>query len=193
MPETPPERVGLCLSGGGFRASFFALGALRYLAESGGLDRVVAVSAVSGGSIAAAAVADRWTDYEDAGGGLEAFLTTIDEPFRATVTEKSVRRRWIARSLAAILPIYGRDDAYAGALGKTLYRHKRVADLPKRPEFIFTSTDLATGRTFRVAAAYIGSYDYGYIETAPTVVSLGKAVAASAAFPPSMTIVRLKT
>jgi len=192
MDPTAPERIGLCLSGGGFRASFFALGALRYLAESQALERVVAVSAVSGGSIAAAAVADRWTDYQAAGGGAEAFLCAIDEPFRAKVTETSVRRGWIARSVVAVLPIYGRDDAYASAL-QTLYEHDQVAELTHHPEFIFTATDLATGRAFRIAPAYIGSYDYGYIEPTPTGVSLGTAVAASAAFPPSMTIVRLKT
>ncbi len=46
--EATQERLGLCLSGGGFRASFYALGALRYLAESEHLLRVGAISAVSG-------------------------------------------------------------------------------------------------------------------------------------------------
>src|SRR5438105_406406 len=54
--EAPP-RIGICLSGGGFRASFYALGVFRYLAEAGLLGDVVAVSAVSGGSLAAAASA----------------------------------------------------------------------------------------------------------------------------------------
>jgi predicted acylesterase/phospholipase RssA len=48
------ERIGLALSGGGFRASIFHLGVLRRLEELGIMDRVSVISAVSGGSIIAA-------------------------------------------------------------------------------------------------------------------------------------------
>lgn len=44
-------RVGLALSGGGFRASFFHLGVLARLAEMDALRTVAAISTVSGGSI----------------------------------------------------------------------------------------------------------------------------------------------
>lgn len=50
----PPPRLGLALSGGGFRASFFHLGALRRLAELRLLKHVTDISTVSGGSIVAA-------------------------------------------------------------------------------------------------------------------------------------------
>jgi hypothetical protein len=58
---------------------------------------------------------------------------------------------------------------------------------------MFVSTDLATGRAFWAAPGYIGAYDYDYIEPTPTSVRLGRAVAASAAFPPSLTVVRFGT
>ncbi|HTL13198.1 MAG TPA: patatin-like phospholipase family protein [Bdellovibrionota bacterium] len=48
------EKIGLSLSGGGFRASFFHLGALRRLAQLGLLERVQVLSTVSGGSLLAA-------------------------------------------------------------------------------------------------------------------------------------------
>jgi NTE family protein len=195
-PQATPDHstIGLCFSGGGFRASFYALGVLRYLAEARLLDRVVAVSAVSGGSIAAAAAGDRWARFQDAGGTLDAFLAHIDAPFRAAVTGRSIRRRWMLGSLAAVIPFTGgRGGAYARALASNLYEHERIADLPAHPEFILTSTDLTKGRAFRVAPGFVGSYDYGYVEPTPTSVSLGKAVAASAAFPPSFTVVSLKT
>ena len=193
MTRNQPS-IGLCLSGGGFRASFYALGALRYLAEAGLLERLVAVSAVSGGSIAAAAVADRWDDYVRAGGGLEAFAERVDEPFRSVVTSRNLRRRWMARSLGAIVPFSGgRGGAYSRTLAGNLFERKRVAELPRTPEFIFTSTDLSKGRAFRIASAYVGSYDYGYIEPVPGSIKLGDAVAASAAFPPSMTVLNLRT
>lgn len=40
--DATEARLGLCLSGGGFRAAFYALGALGYLAEAGHLRRVPA-------------------------------------------------------------------------------------------------------------------------------------------------------
>lgn len=47
-------KVGLALSGGGFRASFFHIGVLAYLAERDALRRVEVLSCVSGGSIVGA-------------------------------------------------------------------------------------------------------------------------------------------
>ena len=49
-----PLRIGLALSGGGFRASLFHLGVIRRLEELGIMKRVHTISAVSGGSIIAA-------------------------------------------------------------------------------------------------------------------------------------------
>lgn len=48
------SKVGLALSGGGFRAAFFHVGVLARLAETGWLRRVSAISTVSGGSIVGA-------------------------------------------------------------------------------------------------------------------------------------------
>lgn len=56
--STQPEklghavRIGLALSGGGFRASIFHLGAIRRLEELGLMEKVEVISTVSGGSIA---------------------------------------------------------------------------------------------------------------------------------------------
>lgn len=47
-------RIGLALSGGGFRATLFHLGVVRFLFEVGQLKPVKLVSAVSGGSVLAA-------------------------------------------------------------------------------------------------------------------------------------------
>jgi NTE family protein len=82
----PKPRIGICLSGGGFRAAFYALGVLRYLAEAELLESVVAISAVSGGSIAAAALADRADLLAAQGWTVDAFLADIDRPFRTALT-----------------------------------------------------------------------------------------------------------
>jgi predicted acylesterase/phospholipase RssA len=187
------SQLAVCFSGGGFRASFYCLGILRYLAEAGHLRQLACISAVSGGSIAAAGAADRWDAFVNAGGTVEAFLQEIDKPFRATITRKNLRRRWVVGSLTALVPFSGgRGGALARTLARNLYQHKRLSELPQRPEVIFTATDLSKGHAFRAAPAYLGSWDYGYITT-PLSVRLGNAVAASAAFPPSLTIVYLPT
>src|SRR5438874_2682844 len=62
--QAPNERltdgVGLCLSGGGYRAMLFHAGALWRLNELGYLPRLDRVSSVSGGSITAGVLASRW-------------------------------------------------------------------------------------------------------------------------------------
>jgi NTE family protein len=59
LPKTSRKGIGLCLSGGGFRASLFHLGALRRLNELGILNRpdFRTITGISGGSITAAALA----------------------------------------------------------------------------------------------------------------------------------------
>jgi predicted acylesterase/phospholipase RssA len=55
-------RIGLALSGGGFRASIFHLGVIRRLEELGIMPEVSVISSVSGGSIIAAYYACRMED-----------------------------------------------------------------------------------------------------------------------------------
>src|SRR3954453_6351824 len=56
--------IGLCLSGGGYRAMIFHAGSLIRLNEAGLLPRLRAVSSVSGGSIIAAWLGIRWDERE---------------------------------------------------------------------------------------------------------------------------------
>lgn len=49
--DTQPKKLGLALSGGGFRASYFHIGVLAQMAERGLLRHVEVISTVSGGSI----------------------------------------------------------------------------------------------------------------------------------------------
>ena len=51
MSDTQPTKLGLALSGGGFRASLFHIGVLAALAEREMLHKVETISTVSGGSI----------------------------------------------------------------------------------------------------------------------------------------------
>src|SRR5688572_28550247 len=59
QPKTTRRGVALALSGGGYRAALFHLGAARRLNELGILHQIDSVTSVSGGSIFAAHLATR--------------------------------------------------------------------------------------------------------------------------------------
>src|SRR5437867_2725601 len=59
--ERPAEGIALCLSGGGYRAMLFHVGALWRLNDLGYLPKLNRVSSVSGGSITAGVLAMNWT------------------------------------------------------------------------------------------------------------------------------------
>lgn len=91
--EASPRRrqgVALCLSGGGYRAALFHLGALLRLHETGWLAQVRLFSSVSGGSIVAAWLAARYLGGRRGPGetfaqwcGRIDFAAEVVEPFRA--------------------------------------------------------------------------------------------------------------
>lgn len=191
---TPKPKIGLCLSGGGFRASLFAMGCLRYLAEAGLLAEVEVISAVSGGSIAAAQVADKADQLASLGHSSDAFLRIVDKPFRDVVTTKSLRNIWLARSLLVSLGRHrpGRGVVLGDVLTENLFSTRALKDLPPGPQIILTATDLRAGRAFRFSRDFIGSYDFGYHDP-PPAVSLGLAVAASAAVPALFPPINLST
>ena len=59
-PNRPQPGIALCLSGGGYRAMVFHLGALWRLYDAGLLGTVSRISSVSGGSITAALLGLKW-------------------------------------------------------------------------------------------------------------------------------------
>src|SRR3954468_16384773 len=84
--STVPPRPGtaLCLSGGGYRAMLFHLGGLWRLNELGLLSGLARVSAVSGGAIAASALAVAWPDLAFGDDGVATGLhERVVAPLRA--------------------------------------------------------------------------------------------------------------
>jgi NTE family protein len=78
----PAHRAGAaqCLSGGGYRAALFHLGAVRRLNELGVLSQLATVSGVSGGSIVANLLADPELDFPAAGGVVGRFEECVAGP-----------------------------------------------------------------------------------------------------------------
>lgn len=78
------DGIGLCLSGGGFRAMLFHLGSFIRLNEFGFLAKLDRVASVSGGSIASGALAVAWNDLTfDSAGVATNFLEMVAAPLLA--------------------------------------------------------------------------------------------------------------
>jgi NTE family protein len=106
-PE-PEEGIALCLSGGGYRAMPFHLGALWRLNELGYLPRLARVSSVSGGSITAGVLAKNWAQLDFDGTGVAQALC---QPIRE-LAERTINF-WVI--LLGILLPGSIGDRYVGA------------------------------------------------------------------------------
>ena len=191
-------RIGVALSGGGFRAALFHLGVLRRVAELGWLPRVDALSGVSGGSILAAFAALRWAEMLDAGGDEGAFQKHIAGPFVDLVTTRSFIRDWLVRAAGqgvrkAFDPTYSRTTALGDVLGEHLYQHRPCTNLPETPYTILNATSLISVRAWRFTRDGLGDSRIGYADWNRSVhpLPIGQAVAASAAFPPVFAPMRI--
>jgi NTE family protein len=175
----PKEGVGLCLSGGGFRAMLFHVGVLKRLNVAGRLRTLDRISSVSGGSITAGLLALRWNELKFEADVATNFDELITEPLRAFAHTKVDLP---AVAAGVLLPYTSIADRVTGKLKKNLYGDATLQDLPVAPRFVINATNLESGVLFRFSRPYVADYKVGRVEN-PTV-SLAAAVAASSAFPP---------
>jgi NTE family protein len=184
----PEAGAALCLSGGGYRAMLFHVGALWRLNEAGYLPKLERVSSVSGGSITAGVLGLAWPKLDfDAGGVAKGFQAEVVEPLRK-MAAKTIDFPAIAIGL--ITPGTTIGERVAAAYRKHLFERATLQDLPDKPRFVFNATNLQSGVLWRFAKPYMRDYRVGEVK-APEV-DLGTAVAASSAFPPFLSPVVLK-
>ena len=167
------KRIGLALSGGGFRAAAFHLGVFRKLHEAGLLWKPDLLSCVSGGSIAGAFLASHWEE-DDALEKLERYLANT------SIAVSSV--------IGGMLdPFHTRLDKLAASYERDLYGKRSLGSLKDGPRLYVNATNLATGNMFFFVTggklpAEMGEWQLG---AAPAHdFRLSRAVAASSAFPP---------
>ncbi len=185
--EQPRDGVALCLSGGGYRAMLFHLGAIWRLNELGQLPLLDRITSVSGGSIIAGALALAWPKLNfDAAGVARAFDAELVAPVRrmAAVT---IDAPSIVKGLLGFGAISDRVIAY---YRRHLYGTATLQDLPERPRFVIHATNLQSKALWRFSREWMGDYRVGGIPH-PTL-DLAAAVAASSAFPPFLSPVKLK-
>ena len=170
----PSPGIGLAISGGGYRAMLFHLGAFLRLHELGLLRRLARVSSVSGGSITAAKVALEWEKLQTR----DDFFEHVVEPIRR-LAGTTIDLPCIAAGI--LLP---GDVAHYVSLAYRQYLFGRamLADRPAEPEFLINATNIETGTLWRFTRASMSDWKVGTIKNPKLLLS--DAVAASSAFPP---------
>jgi NTE family protein len=192
----PESGIGLCLSGGGYRAMLFHAGALWRLNELGYLKRLTRVSSVSGGSIAAAVLGQRWSKLEFSKGGPDGYPVAANLEAEVVAPLRSLAADTLdvpAVLLGLLVPWTTINARLASAYRRYLFGSATLQNLPsdeKGPRFVINSTNLQSGVLWRFSRPYAADYRVGTIER-PTV-SLADAVAASSAFPPILAPARMR-
>ncbi|UCI06430.1 patatin-like phospholipase family protein [Mesorhizobium sp. B1-1-8] len=179
--------LGLCLSGGGYRAMLFHAGVLCRLNETGLLEKLDMVSSVSGGSIAAGLLAVIWPRFTFVDGvatNFDIYLSKLLAFSQVFLDAPS-----IFKGLAN--PFSSAAREVAACYERHLFDGKRpmLKDLPESPWFVFCASNLATGSLFRMSRRYIADYRIGVAYHAELPVAT--AIAASSAFPPFLSPLRL--
>ena len=186
--DQPEPGIALSLSGGGYRAMLFHVGALWRLNEWGYLKKLDRISSVSGGSITAGVLGFKWSKLAfDTSGVAQAFGAEIVTPIRG-LADKTIDEGSI---MAGIFMPGSIADKVIDAYRKHLFDHANLQDLPDDPpRFVINATSVQTGVLFRFSKPYIADYHVGMIRN-PTV-ELAVAVAASSAFPPVLSPLKLE-
>jgi len=202
--EAPAEPIlkkgiGLCLSGGGYRAMLFHLGVVWRLAELGYLgsqDRhgmhgelgsLQRVSAVSGGSITAGVLGLAWQRLDvDAPGVSDRFRAFVAKPIQQFASRSTVT---ILTGIGAVI-FSSVNRRVVRVYRKRLFADATLQDLPATPDFVMNATNLQSGALWSFSRRAARDWRVGRIDE-PTD-TLASVVGASSAFPPFLSPARFK-
>ncbi|MFN6963213.1 MAG: patatin-like phospholipase family protein [Pyrinomonadaceae bacterium] len=193
---------GLALSGGGFRATLFHLGVIRYLYDIGELQTITHITSVSGGSVAAAHLVLNWERYNGDTASFDSAASELIEFIKLDVRGRILRRiplyfplYWISVAVRR-LPLIDENslgwwtrvsttDILRRYYSHTLFKKKKLKNLApakgsRRPMLYLLATNIDDGQqaSFTYKGFHIGDRDYSC-----GLKELGLAVAASSAFP----------
>lgn len=183
----PEQGSALCLSGGGYRAMVFHIGAVWRLYETGQLKKLKRISSVSGGSITAGVLALKWQKLmAPAAPDRALFEGEFVAPLRKLAGETID-----AESIIVGLIMPGTiSDRVAAAYDRMVFHGATLQDLPDEPRFVINATNVQSGALWRFMKPYMADYRVGIVEK-PTI-SLAQAVAASSAFPPVLSPMQMR-
>jgi predicted acylesterase/phospholipase RssA len=196
----PFENIGLCFSGGGYRATFFALGVLSYLdnviyKNSTLLNSVKALSTVSGGTLAGVAYAKA---VQEPNYNFKSFFKSfyhIFTPENDVLLESAIAKLendtiwknnpYKQRSLInAFALTYSEISVFKGTFGA--FKKENIKQLE---QVCFNATDFSFGLTYRFQnRGYFGNNplyrnNQQEINALRDSVNLGDVIASSSCFP----------
>ena len=184
-------RIGLALSGGGFRATCFGLGCLRALHDQDLLQHVTVISGISGGSVLAGFYAYGPADFEEfdsividqlrRGLQLEMALRTLRPDSAIRNLAHGPRAGILRRSGEPRLRGANRTDALRDTLAARVLGNRTLSEV-SHPGLatVITATDLRPSNAMRFGSLQSSCSAYGTVEEE---VPVAEAVAASGAFP----------
>jgi predicted acylesterase/phospholipase RssA len=150
--ESAMKKIGLALSGGGFRATLYHLGLIRFLRDAGILSQVTHITSVSGGSIMAAHLVLNWDRYTGSPMEFDQAAAQLLAFIRLDIRNRIVRRFPLGLFLRGprwLLGLSNRQLTRTGWLEnqyeKNLYGDKSLFELPERPQLHMLTTNLSEG------------------------------------------------
>lgn len=179
--RAPGERIGLAMSGGGFRSTLFQLGSAWRLHDLGLLERISILSAVSGGAITAAWTAYRWAQLHSGAADFGALVAAPLLEFTSQDLDpvEPVDLKTYARGVLTPL----RTQRWQLRLA-SLFGEARLADIPAgAPLLLIQSANIATGGGVYMSPLWVDESMLGRNLALPAEMSLVQALAASSAYP----------
>src|SRR5215213_1062045 len=150
--ESSMKKIGLALSGGGFRATLYHLGVIRFLRDADILRQVTHITSVSGGSIMAAHLALNWGRYTGSAEEFDRAASQLLDFIRLDVRNRILRRfplglllRWPRRLLGLSNRQLTRTGLLENQYETHLYGDKSLFELPERPQLHILTTNLSEG------------------------------------------------
>lgn len=191
------KKIGIALSGGGYRAAAYHIGTFRALNRLGILNKIDVISSVSGGSITAAYYALNKDNYEQ-------FEQTLIEKLQKSVLKLSIINLIAVLLLIivfvgvlgwwALLPIFSLLFFFnyqllpfsfwiERAYNKLFFDNAKLSNLPKKPNLAINSTDVVTGTLFTFSRLKMTGYTYKNIIFKNENFPVARAVMASSCVP----------
>jgi len=178
------SKIGVALSGGGFRATLFHLGVVRFLHDTEHLPQVRCITSVSGGSILAAHLALNWNRYANDFNSASAEIVH----FTMADIRGRILRRWVLAWITLFPRIISRGrwkltnmlkDSYS-----ELFKNATLGSLPATPDVHILSTSMTKGGLWSCDRTGVSfDRDTSTCRISTTTLHLSLAVAASSAFP----------
>jgi predicted acylesterase/phospholipase RssA len=152
LEYAPMKKLGLALSGGGFRASLYHLGLVRFLRDAGLLSQVTHIASVSGGSTFSAHLVLNWSRYCGSDDEFDAAAAEFLSFVRMNVRSRILRRSPLTAPAYWIRRLLGKSNRRLTPTGllerdyeKFLYGDVSLFELPQSPKLHILATNLSEG------------------------------------------------